>query len=71
MGWGISQPGWANGSAIDHDGSNTVWFATVWIAPQRDMGMLAVANAGGDRGDRATDDIVQALIARFEKAFGN
>ncbi len=71
MGWGISQPGWANGSAIDHDGSNTVWYATVWIAPQRDMGMLAVTNAGGDRGDRATDAIVQALITRFEKAFGN
>ncbi len=71
LGWSISQPGWANGSALDHNGSNKVWFATVWIAPQRDMGMLAVTNAGGDEGDRATDEIVEALIARFEEVFGN
>ena len=71
LGWGISQPGWANGSALDHKGSNTAWFATVWIAPQRDMGMLAVTNAGGDGGNRATDEIVEALIARFEKTYGN
>ncbi len=71
LGWSVSQPGWANGSAIDHNGSNMLWFATVWIAPQRDMGMLAVTNVGGEDGDRATDEIVDALISRFEKAFGN
>jgi hypothetical protein len=33
--------------------------------------MLAVTNAGGEDGDRATDEIVEALISRFEKTYGN
>ncbi len=69
LGWAVTERNWANGGVITHNGSNGYWFATVWIAPQRDLAMFAVANAAGDPGQRATDEAVQVLIARFEALF--
>ncbi len=69
LGWAVTERNWANGGVITHGGSNGYWFATVWIGPQRDLAMFAVANAGGDPGQRATDEAVQVLIARFEALF--
>ncbi len=69
LGWAVTERNWANGGVITHNGSNGYWFATVWIAPQRDLAMFAVANAGGDPGQRATDEAIQVLLARFEASF--
>jgi CubicO group peptidase (beta-lactamase class C family) len=66
LGWGVAERTWARGGTISHNGSNTLWYASVWIAPQRDFGMLAVTNA---RGPDATEAALLALIARFDAAF--
>ena len=39
-----------------------MWFATVWLAPERDVAFLAVAKLGGPAGQRACDEAVTALI---------
>ncbi|MDP2471668.1 MAG: serine hydrolase domain-containing protein [Candidatus Palauibacterales bacterium] len=68
LGWAVTVRDWADGVALYHEGSNLLWYANVWLAPERDMGMLVVTNAGGDRAFRATDAAIDALIGRFEAA---
>jgi CubicO group peptidase (beta-lactamase class C family) len=69
LGWGVTSRPWARGRVLQHAGSNTLWFAVVWIAPERDLAMFVVANAAGDAGAAATDDAAAALVARFEAAY--
>ncbi len=63
-GWIVTERGWAGGTALTHGGSNTLWFATVWLAPEKDMAFFAVTNAGGDSAFKAVDEAVGALIKR-------
>lgn len=65
MGWAVLEPEWARGPALFHDGSNTMWFAVIGIAPARNAAMLAASNCGSEAGARACGDTVNALIARF------
>lgn len=69
LGWVFVERGWAGGRTLTHQGSNTMWWAAVWLAPERDFAMLAVSNAGGDSAQQGTDAAIVALIRRFEAAF--
>jgi len=64
MGWIVTERGWAGGSALTHGGSNTLWFATLWLAPAKDMAFFAATNAGGNTAFKAVDEAVGALIGR-------
>jgi CubicO group peptidase (beta-lactamase class C family) len=55
---------WAGGTALTHNGSNTMNFATAWLAPQRGFGVLACANEGGDEASAACDEAISLLIRR-------
>jgi hypothetical protein len=46
-----------------------MWFATVWIAPERSLAMFAVTNAAGDAGPKGTDAAIGALLARYDAAY--
>jgi CubicO group peptidase (beta-lactamase class C family) len=70
LGWGLAVRSWAGGIALQHEGSNFLWYANVWLAPERDFGMLAVTNGGEDRGFGATEATITALRERFEAANG-
>jgi len=61
MGWIIAdnQP-WAGGPALTHAGSNTMWFAVAWLAPNKDFAVLVACNQANDQ---ACNDAVLALIA--------
>jgi len=66
-GWVVLERPWARGGGgsgrcLTHSGSNTTWFAVVWIAPEVDLAVLVATNLGG--GDVATrvDRVVAALI---------
>jgi hypothetical protein len=54
---------------LSHNGSNGVWYATMWIAPERDFAILTVTNAGGSAGAKGADDALRALIDRCNAAF--
>lgn len=68
LGWLLAVRGWADGIALHHEGSNQLWYANMWLAPNRDFGVLAVTNGGQDRGFRSTEAAVEALIERFDAA---
>ena len=68
LGWSVGEKRWAGGRTLQHFGSNTVWYANMWIAPERDFAMLTVTNAGGDVAKEGTDVAIRALIDRFDAA---
>lgn len=65
MGWGVTRRSWAgDGAVLTHNGSNTMWFATVWIAPGKDFAVLVACNEGGDEAAKACDEAAAAMIKR-------
>lgn len=65
-GWGVGRAAWAGaagaGPTLSHNGSNTMWFATVLAAPERGVGLIALSNDGA-AGQRACQTLVQRLAA--------
>jgi len=70
-GWGVGTAPWAGvggpGPTITHNGSNTMWFATVLAAPERGLGFIALAN-DASAGQRACQSLVQRLAALHAQA---
>ncbi|MDR3634120.1 MAG: serine hydrolase [Isosphaeraceae bacterium] len=61
-GWIVVERPWAGGPALTHAGSNTMWFATIWVAPVRNFAIAVATNAGGEGAQTACDEAVGALI---------
>lgn len=63
-GWGVGAAPWAGaggpGPTITHNGSNTMWFATVLAAPERGLGYIALSNDAA-AGQRACQSLVRRL----------
>lgn len=64
-GWSFTTRPWAGGRTITHSGSNTLWMAVVWIAPEKDMAALVVCNRGGQQGAKACDAAVGEMVKRL------
>jgi CubicO group peptidase (beta-lactamase class C family) len=62
MGWAVTERDWAGGRVLTHAGSNTMWFAVVWLAPKKGFGVLAACNQGGEKAQRACDEASGALV---------
>ena len=62
LGWIVAQRDWGGGKVLNHAGDNTMNFANVWIAPQRDFAILVCVNQSGNAAFQATDAAVGALI---------
>ena len=65
-GWLVCQRTWAGGRAFNHSGSNTSWYATVWLAPALNLAFLAATNQGDKVAEKANDDAIVALIRANE-----
>lgn len=62
-GWVTTERRWAPGKIIWHNGSNTMWFAVTWMAPDAKFAVLVTCNHGG--GAAACDAAAAACIKRF------
>jgi len=69
-GWIIADRPWAGGTAYTHSGSNTMWFCTAWLAPQKNFATLVAINYGGDDAFQTCDDATGALIQFHESQAG-
>lgn len=67
MGWGTAERSWAGGGTLSHSGSNTMWFCTIWLAPEKGEAYLVTTNTGADVASKACDEAVGALIASRKK----
>lgn len=66
-GWFKVERAWAGGVVFTHDGSNTLNYATVWWAPNRNLAVMAVSNIGAPSGQNACQ---KALVSLLEIAKG-
>lgn len=66
-GWAVLERDWADGRVLVHNGSNTLWFAVVWIAPARDLAVLVATNAGSQDAAIAVDEAAGALVRYAEE----
>src|SRR5205807_10389905 len=66
-GWIATERPWGGGRVLTHAGSNTLNYAVVWIAPQRDFAVLVVTNQGGDAAAKGCDEASGALINLYQK----
>jgi len=64
-GWGVVTRDWAGGIALTHSGSNTLWRATTWLGPTRDVAFATATNCCTDSSDKALDDATGVLIRAF------
>ena len=73
-GWYVVQRAWAGGTALNHDGTNTYWYATLWIAPELGVAYVAVANSSDFYEDRGVygslDSIIFSLITNDQLSRG-
>ena len=56
---------WAGGRALAHAGSNTMFLATVWIAPARNRVLMVATNIANTAAETATQEALLAMIAAF------
>jgi CubicO group peptidase (beta-lactamase class C family) len=61
-GWTVAERSWAGGPTLSHNGSNTYWYASIWIVPAFDVAILAVSNQGGSDAQAACEDATRQLI---------
>lgn len=70
FGWIMTDRPWAGPTpdrqfVLNHAGSNTMWFAAIWIAPEIDRAFLAVSNQSNRAAQKAVDEAVSAMIKQF------
>ena len=61
-GWFVRRRDWASGQVFTHNGSNTMFYAVVWVAPEIDTALVALGNIGGEPGAKAADAACKAMI---------
>lgn len=65
FGWGMVERDWAGGAALQHAGSNSMWWAQIAIAPQRDLAIVIAANRADAAAQRGVKQVLDALIERY------
>jgi CubicO group peptidase (beta-lactamase class C family) len=61
-GWLVADRSWAGGATLNHAGSNTSWYATIWLAPARNFAILVAINQGDKQAEQASDRAASALV---------
>jgi CubicO group peptidase (beta-lactamase class C family) len=61
-GWSVAERPWAGGKALTQTGSNTMWYAVIWVAPEKRAAFVATTNAASDTAFAACDEAIAHLI---------
>jgi hypothetical protein len=67
LGWKVVPRPWAGGTALNHGGDNTMNFANVWIAPQRNFAILVCVNQSGRSAFGAADEFITGIVRSLDK----
>lgn len=65
LGWIVLKRKWAGGKTLMHNGSNTMNYAVMWVAPERKFAAVAVVNAATPGAEQACDEACSELVAKF------
>jgi CubicO group peptidase (beta-lactamase class C family) len=64
-GWVSTPRTWAGGNALTHNGSNTMWYVVMWLAPERDFSVVVGTNVAGPEAEKGCDDVAAAMIRKW------
>jgi CubicO group peptidase (beta-lactamase class C family) len=64
-GWVVLKRGWAGGTALMHNGSNTMWYLVMWLAPDKNFAVIAATNIFSDDAEKGCDDAASAMIQKW------
>jgi CubicO group peptidase (beta-lactamase class C family) len=64
-GWVRLQRGWASGTALWHNGSNTMWYVVMWLAPEKNFSVIVATNIAGDTAEKACNEAATAMIHKW------
>jgi CubicO group peptidase (beta-lactamase class C family) len=67
FGWVCMNRSWAGGRAIMHNGSNTMWYIVMWLAPEKNFSVIAATNTGVGNTFQGCDDVASAMIDKWLK----
>jgi CubicO group peptidase (beta-lactamase class C family) len=65
LGWIVLKRSWANGRALMHNGSNTMFYVVVWMAPDKNCAVIVASNIGGDEAFQGCDEAAGKLINQY------
>jgi CubicO group peptidase (beta-lactamase class C family) len=65
LGWMVLKRGWANGRALMHNGSNTMFYVVVWMAPDKNCAVIVASNIGVDEAFEGCDEAAGELIKQY------
>jgi CubicO group peptidase (beta-lactamase class C family) len=66
LGWGVGSAAWS-GSYLSHRGSNGMWYASVLIAPKKNLALLIATNRGSQAASQAVGEATDKLASQFGK----
>jgi D-alanyl-D-alanine carboxypeptidase len=64
-GWVCVKRGWAGGNALMHNGSNTMWYVVMWLAPEKDFAVIVGTNTGQADAANGCDDVASEMITTW------
>ena len=64
-GWVVLKRNWANGNALMHNGSNTMWYVVMWLAPERNFSVVVGTNVAGSGAQKGCDEAASAMIQQW------
>ncbi len=64
-GWVVLERGWADGTVLMHNGSNTMWYVVMWLAPEKDFSVIVGTNIAGPDAEKACDEVASAMIQHW------
>lgn len=71
LGWGRPNVDWLNETPLAHAGSNTMWYAEIWIAPEHNAAWIVVANEGTDAAKKACGELIRTLAQQYAPPAGD
>jgi CubicO group peptidase (beta-lactamase class C family) len=65
LGWALYEGSWAGGVAYGHNGSNSIFYASAWMAPNLNYAVLVAANAGDSHTADAVEEAGEQVFTRI------
>ena len=65
LGWIVQQRPWAKGRVLMHNGSNTMFYVVVWLAPEENCAVVVASNIGADEAFEGCDEAAVKLINQY------
>jgi CubicO group peptidase (beta-lactamase class C family) len=64
-GWVNLQRGWGGGTVWWHNGSNTMWYIVMWLAPEKNFAVIAATNIAGADAEQGCDEACVTMIHKW------